>query len=461
MSESNCMDRRGFLRRVGHAAVTFAAATSTRNLYGAAPRDGGAGTPNILLLLADDWSWPHAAALGDKVVKTPTFDRIAAEGVLFDNAFVSAPSCTPSRGAILTGQYHWRLGSAVNLWGSLPAGCNVYTNLLEAAGCFVGCTRKAFAPTKNIGWDRNPAGSKFRNFREFITARPKDKPFCFWFGSGDAHRAYEWKSGVNSGMNLKDVQVPACMPDCEQVRTDICDYYWEVQRFDREAGEILRLIEEQGELDNTLVVITGDNGMPFPGCKATLYDGGTRVPLAIRWPERVKAGRVVRDFVSLTDLAPTFLQACGLDARPEMTGKSLLDVLLSGKSGQVDPERTFALTAMERHCTSYPCRAIRTKDYLYIRNFDPDNWDPGTNDYDYNIDPSPSKTYMIEHRDRQDVAPLYRRDFGRRPEEELYDLKKDPGQLKNVAAGDEYASVRKRMAETLARELKATNDPRF
>jgi len=262
-------------------------------------------------------------------------------------------------------------------------------------------------------------------------------------------------------MNIKDVQVPACLPDAEEIRTDICDYYWEVQRFDREAGEILKLIEEDGELDSTLVVITGDNGMPFPGCKATLYDGGTRVPLVIRWPERIKGGRIIKDFVSLTDIAPTFLDACGLDILPEMTGRSLMNILSSGKSGQVDPERTFVLTGMETHCTSYPCRAIRTKDYLYIRNFDPNTWDPGTNEYDYNIDPSPSKTYMMEHRDRKGVAPLYNRAFGKRPEEELYDLNKDPGQLNNVAMSPEYATIRRRMAETLVRKLKATKDPRI
>jgi len=445
---------------IGYGALTVAAMAWARNIQGASRKTYREKLPNILLLLTDDWSFPHAGALGDRVVKTPTFDRIAGEGVLFENAFVSSPSCTPSRGAILTGQYHWRLGSAMNLWGSLPKQCRVYPNLLESIGYHIGSTRKAFAPTKNIGWERNPAGPKFRNFKEFMKARPKNKPFCFWFGSGDPHRAYEWKSGINSGMEIKDVLVPECMPDTEEIRTDICDYYWEVQRFDREAGEILKLIEDQGELDNTLVVITGDNGMPFPGCKATLYDTGTRVPLAIRWPERIKGGRVIEDFVSLTDIAPTFLQASGLDALPEMTGKSLLNVLLSGRSGHVDSQRTFVLTGMETHCTSYPCRAIRTNGYLYIRNFDPSNWNPGTNDYHYNIDPSPSKTYMMKHKDQPSVVPLYKRAFGKRPEEELYDLSKDPRQLKNVVMSSEYADVRKEMSEKLAKELKTTKDPR-
>jgi len=426
MSGLRPVSRRAFLRSIGCGAITSVSTVWMRDVQGASRKRIREKLPNILLLLADDWSYPHAGALGDKVVKTPTFDRIAKEGVLFENAFVAAPSCTPSRGAILTGQYHWRLGSAMNLWGSLPKDCRVYPNLLEGIDYHIGCTRKAFAPTKNVGWQHNPAGPRFRNFKEFMKSRPKNKPFCFWFGSGDPHRAYEWESGVNSGMKIADVRVPECMPDTEQVRTDICDYYWEVQRFDRDAGEILKLIEDKGELDNTLVVITGDNGMPFPGCKATLYDGGTRVPLAIRWPKRIQGGRVIEDFVSLTDVAPTFLEASGLDIPHEMTGRSLMNILLSGKSGQVDQERASVVTGMETHCTSYPCRAIRTKGYLYIRNFDPSNWDPGTNEYHYNIDPSPSKTYMMENKGRASVAPLYKRAFGKRPEEELYDLSKDP-----------------------------------
>ncbi len=197
--------------------------------------------PNILFCLADDWSWPHASIAGDKVVKTPTFDRVARQGVLFENAFVSSPSCTPSRGAILTGQWHWRLEEGGNLYGTLPAKFDVYPDLLEEAGYHVGYTRKGWAPGKDGpgGRSRNPAGPRYKDFSEFRKSQPEGKPFCFWFGSVDPHRAYKWQSGVKSGMKLEDVEVPECMPDSETVRTDICDYYWEVQRFDTEVGELL------------------------------------------------------------------------------------------------------------------------------------------------------------------------------------------------------------------------------
>jgi len=312
--------RRDFLKAFGLGAASLMAP----KLVSAGEPDRK--RPNILFCLADDWSWPHAGIAGDKVVKTPTFDRVARQGVLFENAFVSSPSCTPSRGAILTGQWHWRLEEGGNLWSALQAKFDVYPDLLEEAGYHVGYTRKGWAPGRDApgGRTRNPAGPRYKDFGEFRKTQPEGKPFCFWFGSSDPHRGYKWQSGVKSGMKLEDVEVPACMADNETVRTDICDYYWEVQRFDTEVGELLKILERDGELENTLVVISGDNGMPFPRCKSNLYDMGTNVPLAVRWPATVKGGRVVEDFISLADLAPTFLEAAGLKPTAQMTARSFL-----------------------------------------------------------------------------------------------------------------------------------------
>jgi arylsulfatase A-like enzyme len=459
---------------LGAASLAFAGCT-----HASEPLGGGAlkKRPNILFCLADDWSWPHAGIAADKVVKTPTFDRVAREGVLFENVFVSAPSCTPSRGAMLTGQWHWRLEEGGNLWSTLPAKFPVYPDLLEGAGYHVGFTRKGWGPGRHEpgGRTRNPAGPGYKSFQEFMKARPEDKPFCFWFGSTDPHRPYKWQSGVQSGMRIEDVEVPACLPDTEEVRTDICDYYWEVQRFDTEAGELLEILERRGELDNTLVVISGDNGLPFPRCKSNLYDTGTNVPLAVRWPAAVKGARVVEDFISLADLAPTFLEAAGLRPPAEMTARSFLGILTSGKSGRVDPKRDHVLTGKERHAyvreggLGYPCRAIRTHEFLYVRNFEPDRWPAGDPDTSEDRDPpgqfgdidgSPSKTYMMDHRDDPKVHRLFELAFGKRPAEELYDLRKDRAQLNNVAEAPGYAEVKKRFAAALMAELKATKDPR-
>jgi len=468
--------RRQFLKAAGFAAGALGICGCDAGLGGVLV-NGIRKRPNILFAIADDWSWPHAGIAGDRVVQTPTFDRVAREGVLFTNTFVTSPSCTPSRGSILTGQYFWRLEEGANLFGTLPARFAVYPNLLEAAGYHVGYTRKGWSPGKYKpgGWTRNPAGPRYKNFEEFLKARPKGAPFCYWFGSSDPHRPYKWRSGVESGMKLENVQVPGCLPDDQVVRTDICDYYWEVQRFDRKVGEILKILEDSGELNQTLVVVTSDNGMPFPRCKSNVYDMGTHVPMAVRWGSVVRPGRVVDDFVSLSDLAPTFLEAAGLKPPAEMTGRSFLNILLSARQGRVDRSRDRVFTGKERHVicrpggAGYPMRAIRTARFLYIRNFKPHLWPAGDPQWRRgywpevpygDIDDSPTKRFMMEHKDQPQVGRLFELAFGKRPAEELYDLEKDPEQLTNVAYEPGYAKVKKRLSAALMEELKRTKDPR-
>jgi len=434
--------------------------------------------PNILFAIADDWGWPHAGAYGDRVVKTPTFDRLAREGLLFHHAYVSSPSCTPSRGAALSGQWHWRLEAGGNLWSIFPDKFATYPELLETAGYDVGVSGKGWGPGRTETPGRDLAGKRYRSFQAFLQSRAEGKPFCFWLGSSDPHRPYQRGSGAASGMELDKVHLFGCFPDAPEVRSDVADYYFEVQRFDRLVGAALASLEEIGELDNTLVLMTGDNGMPFPRCKSNLYDSGTRMPLAARWPGRIKPGRTVEDFVSFTDFAPTFLEAAGLKPPPDMTGRSLMNVFRSDQSGRVDPERDFVLTGKERHCPAqeapemggYPCRAIRTHEYLYIRNFRPDRWPAGTpnwqkatfkNAWYGDCDNGPTKMYMVENRDKDDAhRRLYEAAFGKRPAEELYDLKKDPEQLDNVASDPKYAEVRKELDRRLTEQLEATGDPR-
>ncbi len=475
---TNKMTRRNFMRRVVGSGLGSLAVSGLDGCAWAGTKPKGK-RPNILLAIADDWSWPHAGIGGDKVVKTPTFDKVAREGVLFTNAFVSAPSCSPSRSSILTGQWHWQLEEGGSLWGTLPAKFKVYPDILEQTGYYVGYNPKGWGPGRDKpgGRSRNPAGPKYKDFKQFLQARPADKPFCFWFGSFDPHREYTRQSGINSGMKLEDVQVPPCLPDSTEVRSDICDYYWEVQRFDREVGEILTLLKQNNELDNTLIVITGDNGMPFPRCKSNLYDLGTQVPLAVRWGKNIRGGRVVEDFVSLADLAPTFLEAAQIKPTRDMTAQSFLNILQSDKSGCVDAQRDRVFVGKERHAwvreggVGYPMRAIRTRDYLYIRNFKPDRWPAGSPKPVVDSDPSkepfgdvgrsPTKTYMMKHRNEAQVKKLFELAFGKRSAEELYDLGKDPGQMNNVAELAEYAAVKQKLAAMLIAELKVTKDPRI
>lgn len=430
--------------------------------------------PNFVFAIADDWGWPHASAYGDQAVKTPNFDAVAANGCLFQHAFVSSPSCTPSRGAIISGQHFWRLGEASNLWSTWPEKTfTEYPSLLEASGYFIGHYRKAWGPGKFV---KQPAGKNFKSPEAFFAERPADRPFCFWFGAFDPHRGYKKGSGKEAGIPLDKVHLFGHFPDTPVIRSDIADYYFEVQRFDRDLGKLLRQLELSGELENTIVVVTGDHGMPFPRCKTHLYDSGTRVPLAIQGPG-IPGGRVIEDFVSLTDIAPTFLEAAGLSIPAAMTGKSLLPMLRSKQTGWVDPTRKQVVFGRERHTVSqekgiqggYPMRAIRNQDFLYIRNFEPERWPSGTPNFEAaefrrawlsDCDNGPTKTEIWNMRNTAEGKKYFDWCFGKRPRQELYDLKKDPHQLVNIKDDPKYKETLQLLSAQLDSELAKTKDPR-
>ncbi|MDA7921872.1 sulfatase [Verrucomicrobiales bacterium] len=432
--------------------------------------------PNILFCIADDWG-AHASIYGDPVVKTTTFDRIAKEGALFHNAYVSSPSCTPCRNSILTGQWHWRLGPGANLYGTLRQDLEVYPHILADAGYHTGSWRKSFGPGKLEGKfvENHPAGTPVKGFDDFLETRPEGAPFCFWLGASDPHRGYEEGSGVKSGMDISKIEIFPCFPDSEEVRSDVADYYYEVQRFDSDVGKAVEKLKSIGELDNTIIVITGDHGMPFPRCKSNLYDSGTRVPLAIRWPGKIEAGQEFNKYASLTDLAPTFLEAAGISAPEAMTGLSLIPALIGGGDEALRP---FILTGKERHVPSqeipdmggYPSRALRTDDFLYIRNYETERWPNGTPLWEKaaipgtwygDTDNGPTKTYIVENKDKDEVHRMsYDLCFSKRPAEELYDLTNDPEQLVNLASDGKYKDDLAKLATRLSDELIAAGDPR-
>lgn len=447
--------------------------------------------PNILFCISDDQSYAHTGANGDPVIKTPAFDRMAKEGLRFVHAFCDAPTCGPSRSAILTGQPIWRLEEAGNIHSTLPAKFATYTELLQKAGYTIGHTGKGWSPGRLEPGGRivNPAGPEFEgrtlrapingmsqkdyagNFEDFLGQLPENAPFCFWLGTHEPHRGFENGVGIKSGKDPAKVIVPPIFPDNEIVRSDILDYLVEVEHFDNMVARAIASLEASNQLDNTIVVVTSDHGMPFPRAKASLYDAGSRVPLAIRWPKGIaNPGRSVDDFVALSDLAPTFLEAAGLEAPNMMTARSLMSVF----KGESSSERDAAYIAMERHdgCRKggkgYPCRAIRTADYLYIHNFAPTRWPSGSPDASVcarsipygEIDSSPTKMFMMEHRNEHGVDKLAALAFGMRPAEELYDLRKDPHQMRNVAGLASMTSIQQPLRERLFKQLRETNDPR-
>lgn len=432
----------------------------------------GLDPPNIVLFIADDWSFPHAGAYGNTTLRTPTFDALAEGGMLFTNAYCASPSCAPSRASILTGRYPHQNGVAGNLWSEFPRELVTYTEELEKAGYLVGHDQKGWAPGdwQTPGWEHNPAGQRYANIRGMLEGKAAGQPFCFWFGSSDPHRVYERNLGVKMGLKLDSVKVPPFLPDLPCVRNDILDYYAEVERFDRHVGLVVELLRERGELDNTLIVVTSDNGMPFPRAKANLYDAGSRMPLVVHWPARVPAGTQRHSYVSLAALAPTFLAAAGLNVPGEMAHRSLLPQILDPDH----PGHASVIIERERHAQvradsgSYAMRALRNDSFLYVRNFYPDRWPAGdpvvvrsVGAYG-DVDNSIGKLLILKGvQPAGDTTNYFRLAFAKRPAEELYDLRTDPDQLRNVATRPDNAHQLSILRQRLNGQLTETGDPRM
>jgi arylsulfatase A-like enzyme len=430
--------------------------------------------PNILFILADDMSYPFSSVYGDQVVKTPNLEKLAMHGVTFTNAYTANPSCTPSRAAILTGRYPHKLGEAVNLVGRLDASVPTYVQVLRKQGYEVAYDRKGWAPGDftQMGYKENPAGKQLE-FQKMISQLPKDKPFFFWFGSHDPHRPFPFGKGRTSGIDLSKIKVPAFLPDVPEVRGDLADYFFLIKRLDDEVGELLKILEQSGRIQNTIIVMTSDNGMPFSHAKANLYDYGTRVPLIISsFSNKVVQNKKNDSFINLIDLTPTFLDWAGVRNKPEMDGISLMPVV----TGQKTIHRTEVFLERERHCVArnemdkgagYPMRAIRTNNFLYIVNLrhyrmpGGDESIPGTTSEYGDVDGGPTKAFILDNRNDPKVKSFFDLGFARRPNEELYDLKKDPYNINNVAQLPEYAAAKKELSEKLLQWMQDEKDPRL
>jgi arylsulfatase A-like enzyme len=442
----------------------------------AAPR------PNILFIIFDDWGYRDAGAYRCSWVKTPNFDRIAREGIRFDNCFTSNPKCSPCRASILTGRNTWQLEEACCHHGVFPSKFAVYPDLLERSGYTVGLTGKGWGPGdfKAGGFKRNPAGPSFdqyktkpptpvigridyaRNLEAFLKQRPEGKPFCFWMGFHEPHRPYEAGSGLKDGKKLADVKVPGYLPDTDLVRSDLLDYAYEVEYGDQQIGKALAALEAAGQLENTLIVVSSDHGMPFPFVKGQIFEDGFHLPLAMRWGAGIKPGRVVKDFINVRDFAPTWLELAGLPIHPQMSGLSLKNILQSEKSGTVEPSRNVMLVGKERHDVGrphdwgYPVRAIRTPEYLYVHNYYPDRWPAGDPETDFpNCDPSPTKELL-----KALGGYYFSLSFGKRPPRALFKISDDGDCLFNLINDPAYMATADELQARMIAMLKAEQDPR-
>jgi N-sulfoglucosamine sulfohydrolase len=452
--------------------------------------------PNILFAIADDASWKHFGAYGCEWVKTPAFDRVASNGILFTRAYTPNAKCAPSRSCILTGRNSWQLEEAANHSPLFPAKFKTYAEALGEHGYWVGSTAKGWAPGdpgEINGKKRELTGPKFdefkteppakfisnndyaRNFEAFLEARPEGQPFCFWYGSTEPHRAYEYEAGIKyGGKNLDEVdEVPTFWPDVDTVRTDMLDYAFEIEYFDLHLQRMLQKLEELGELENTLVIVTADNGMPFPRIKGQVYEYSNHLPLAVMWPDGIRnPGRIVHDFVNFIDFTPTYLELAGLTAEnvgmERVTGKSLTDIFFAEKEGNVVPDRDHILVGKERHDVGrpddqgYPVRGIFKGDYLYLRNFKPERWPKGNPETGYlNCDGSPTKTYILDTRRKKGIMEYWQLNFDKRVAEELYNVVEDPFCMNNLADDEAYAELKTELEAEMTEQLTAQDDPRI
>ncbi len=487
---------------------------------------------NILFLFADDWGRYASAYRGldgrptvNDLIETPHIDRVAREGAVFRHAFVNAPSCTPCRSSLLSGRYFFQTGRGAILNGAvwdetIPS----FPLLLRDAGYHIGKSFKVWspgtpadAPFGGQAYAFQQAGNTCNNFSEtvtaavergetvaaarakiiaevranfdtFLAARKAGEPWHYFFGPTTTHRTWVKGSGKKLwGLEPDSLKgkLPAFLPDVPEVREDVADYLGECLAIDAYVGALMQRLTESGELEKTVVVLSGDHGMPgVTSGKCNLYDHGISVPLVIRWPG-TKPGRVIDDLVRLPDLMPTFLDIGGVKVPENLYGRSLAPLLKSDRAGLIDPTRDWIVAGRERHVGSaregnlpYPMRCLRTPDFLYIRNFMPDRWpmgapfeaaapspnlariDADTRAAYADMDASPTKTWLIAH--QRDAQWQWHADFAfaKRPAEELYDLRHDPDQIKNLAADPAFAAKKSELSARLTTLLRDAQDPR-
>lgn len=448
--------------------------------------------PNILIAIADDQSFKHTS-IQSEFLRTPNFERIANEGFLFNNAYAGSTGCSPSRAALLTGRHHWMIGPAGTHGSSFPAHYQTFVDLLEEDGYKVGFTGKGWGPGDWLagGRTKNPAGVEFNeakldppkkgisktdyaaNFRLFLSERNEGEPFYFWYGAHEPHLPYA--EGPQNAERQATVEVPGFLPDTEASRTMLLDYADEIAHFDDHLGKIIAQIEEAGELDNTLIIVTADNGMPMPRAKSNGYDFGIHVPMAIRWGKGGESGQVVDAPVGFVDLSATILDIAGIPVPDEFVGDSLQGVLSAAEKLDYNRE---VYSGRERHSSSryrnlsFPQRMLRSGDYLVIWNAKPDLWPAGApqelidgklgppHGAYYDIDDSVIKREVIGKRDDPYISTFFHLAVDKRPEWQMFNVVEDPYNLIDLALDPNYADKLSELQIRMMDTLKETGDPR-
>jgi arylsulfatase A-like enzyme len=427
--------------------------------------------PNILLILSDDHSVPHVGCYGNPDIKTPNLDRFASQGIRFDRAYVTCPQCVPSRASIMTGRSP--VGIQMTRFSApLAMEYRTYPEILREQGYFTGVAGRTYhldgAPTSEVArrtfekhnlqtfprrLDYVKQGGRpqyFEQLNEFLDLAPKGKPFFMQWCSNDPHRPLD-SDAIPQPHDPSKLKLPAHYPDTKLVREDFARYYDEISRFDADFGKIMSTLEQRGLAQNTLVAFMGDNGASQLRGKGTLYEFGINVPLLMRWPGKVQAGRSSSELVSGEDLAPTFLDAAGIAPPKEMTGRSVLKHL----RGESFEGRKHIFAERGAHGSGLPNgsaafdlgRCVVGRRYKFVYNA---TWQTPYQPVDFAGDAFWKELQQM-NADGKLSPELSRVYFSpTRPMCELFDLEKDPREFNNLAGKPEAAAIEKELRDVLS-----------
>lgn len=409
--------------------------------------------PNFVFFLTDDISFDDIGPYGNTFVQTPHLDRIAAQGMVFDRAYLTASSCSVSRNSMITGRYPHNTG-APELHMPLPDGQITFIQQLRDAGYHTILSGKNhMGDATQLGFTqvskgRGPSASE--DWVDLLKNRPADQPFFAWFASNDAHRGWDSDDHVPA-YDPDTITVPPFLADGPITRADLASYYREVSRTDTFAGKLIAEIERQGISRNTYFIYLTDNGRPFPRCKTRMYDSGVKTPLLIWNPGNIRPART-RALASAIDLAPTFLELAGVKPSPTIQGVSLVPVLKDPKS----TVRDFAFSERNWHVYAAHERAIRHGDWLLIRNAFPHK--PALSVESDDTAYPAAQEYWAHYRAGKLLPWQLDVPLAPRPTLELYHSGADPHQFINLAGKPEVAEIQKKLTTTLSQWIEQTAD---
>ncbi|MCB0668002.1 MAG: sulfatase [Saprospiraceae bacterium] len=407
-------------------------------------------TPNIVWITAEDLS-PRLACYGDSLAHTPNIDRLSREGITYSHAFSTYGVCAPSRHSLIMGMYpcsngagamrtHVRTSAIKDITdpellniplyeATPPAYAKCFTEYLRAAGYY--CTNNAktdyqFKPPVTA-WDQSSHEAHWRN-------RPDPgMPFFSVFNFEITHESKIHNPPSPEIVDPEKIVVPPYYPDTRTVRKDMAHHYDNIVALDAEIGAIIRQLEEDGLMENTIIFFFGDHGDGLPRAKRWVYDSGIKVPLIIRFPGAISAGTKNDELVSFVDFAPTVLSLCNLKIPDHFEGQAFL-------GDQKNTPRKYIYAFRDRMDPAFETiRAVRNKQFKYVRNYRPDLPYIGFIPYrDRMLMMQEIKQMAAEGKLNPNQWQFYSK-F--KPLEELYDLEKDPHEIKNLAANPEYFDV--------------------